>query len=461
MKRSLTGIVVLIILACRLGPVGAYSGEPDETFGNNGLLFLTSDGGSSLDFGSDILARSDGKFYVLGVRKACSVLLRRDADGTPDESFNADGTPGEFRLCSLGAGSVSALALQADGKILVLGSIGGKMSVLRILEGGGLDPEFNASGPLPGTSSVSVAASFGFQLAVQPDGKILAFGVRGGPEQFGFLARWTADGRPDARFGGGGEILFDDRPMSESLGYGGLAVQGDGSIVAGYTEDFFSEDVTGLVFGLLSNGMRNPLFNGGGVAQPTEEEEITVNKLALQKDGKILVTGKLMDGGADYAYIGRLTAFGFPDTGGYGGSWGRSTIPLEPHHSGVDLAVQDDGKALLLGKMNNRFFLLARFTEGGFPDPSFGDQGVQILEAGYDFSASAMDLLPDGKILAVGTANKDIVVARFRGDPAAPKDEPAKEETENNPGDPSGGTGFGTPASVPGAAGCSLRKELP
>ncbi len=462
MKLALTGTFVILALACQLKLAWSYPGEPDETFGNHGLLHITSDSGASLDVGRDVLAQGDGKILVLGMRKGCSALLRRNSDGTPDEAFNSGKTPGETPLCPLGAGSVNAMDLQADGKIVVLGSIGEKLTVLRLLASGELDTSFNANGSLPGSSSVSTSATFGFSIMVQPDGKVLALGTRGGPEQIGILARWKTDGRLDSTLGGGGEILIDYHPNIEQNGFRGLGLQSNGTMVAGNTRGDYSTGLTGLVYGFTANGGLNSLFDGGGIAQPTDEEEITITNLALQADDKILITGKLTDGGADYAYIGRLTSFGFPDTGVYGGGWGRSTIPLDPHHAGVDLAVQDDGKALLLGKIHNQSFLVARFTEEGYPDMSFGDQGVQILEAGYDFSASAIDLQTDGKLLAVGTVNKDIVLARFHGDPvAAPVENPGPlPDVEAGDDSEAGKPAAEAPAS-PAAVGCSLRKDLP
>lgn len=69
---------------------------------------------------------------------------------------------------------------------------------------------------------------------------------------------------------------------------------------------------------------------------------------------------------------------------------------------------QPDGRVLVPG--SNYFFhgnaqiMLARFTRGGRPDPTFGDNGRERLGLRWNFDPSAVQVQPDGRILVAGGA---------------------------------------------------------
>src|SRR6185312_7554259 len=106
-----------------------------------------------------------------------------------------------------GADQANAAVLQADGKIVVAGSLGPVLFagedflVARYLPDGSLDPSFGEAG--------RVITDFGgrdFAAAViqQPDGKIVVAGAaRSGGAPFGAvaLARYLPDGSLDREFG--------------------------------------------------------------------------------------------------------------------------------------------------------------------------------------------------------------------------------------------------------------------
>jgi uncharacterized delta-60 repeat protein len=111
-------------------------GTADVSFGA-GTADGTPDGSVSLSFGAGddklkgLLVQADGKILIAGSNTAAdgssnAVVARLNSNGALDSSFgedSSDGTPNGVVSISLGSGddSAEALALQADGKILIAG----------------------------------------------------------------------------------------------------------------------------------------------------------------------------------------------------------------------------------------------------------------------------------------------------------------------------------------------------
>ncbi|HUM11297.1 MAG TPA: hypothetical protein VLT82_10150 [Myxococcaceae bacterium] len=107
-----------------------------------------------------------------------------------------------------GASMLNAMAVQADGRILLGGSSesaepghGSRLHVHRLLADGRSDPAFGSAGGVDvGLGALSCAAD---ALAIQGDGKIVAAGGCNASGEKGtiFLARFEVDGGLDGRFG--------------------------------------------------------------------------------------------------------------------------------------------------------------------------------------------------------------------------------------------------------------------
>ena len=220
-----------------------------------------------------------------------------------------------------------ALAVQADGKILV----GGDFSKLG---GGGTGTTTrNRIGRLNADGSIDASLnpnpnSYVYAFALQPDGKILVGGAFSTPRLFAF--RLNGDGSLDASFdpGADGEIYA-------------VAVQADGKILVG---GYFSKLGGGgvgtttrkHVGRLNANGSLDTGFNPGASGP--------VLTLAVQADGKILVGGSFATlggggSGTSRSDIGRLNADGSVDASFNPGA--NSNLNA--------LAVQPDGKILVGG----------------------------------------------------------------------------------------------------------------
>jgi uncharacterized delta-60 repeat protein len=82
------------------------------------------------------------------------------------------------------------------------------------------------------------------------------------------------------------------------------------------------------------------------------------------------------------------------------------------------VAIQPDGKIVAAGVANGGF-ALARYSQDGSLESQFGTGGKLTVDFGSDDKVSALALQPDGKIVAVGSADRlDFAIARVNGDGA-------------------------------------------
>jgi uncharacterized delta-60 repeat protein len=246
-----------------------------------------------------------------------SRVARLLPDGSLDASFSA----------GLGAnGTITDLALQPDGKVLVVGDfttmVGQpRQHIARLHSDGTLDSTFD-----PGTGANNTI----YRLTLAPDGKLLVGGffssVSGHPT--GYLARLNADGSVDTSFVSG---------VSNYVAR--IAVQPDGRLVVGGDFAFVHGVPRTHLARLESDGMLDISFDpiSGG----------SVRAIAVQPDGKLIVGGFFSDlGGMPQGKIGRLNPDGSADATFDTGSGVTG--------SGVfHLAVQPDGKIVIGGSFNS------------------------------------------------------------------------------------------------------------
>lgn len=128
--------------------------------------------------------------------------------------------------------------------------------------------------------------------------------------------------------------------------------------------------------------------------------------LAIQNDGKIIVVGKTYAGTNYDIAIARYNTNGTLDnTFGYGGLIVKNLQNYDD--IGQAVILQPDGKILITGTTFNgsfiRDFCLLRYNSDGNPDNSFGVNGVVIADVGNIFEyATCLDLQTDGKIIVGG-----------------------------------------------------------
>jgi uncharacterized delta-60 repeat protein len=383
------------------GNFQSLGGQP-----RNGIGRLNSDGSidSAFNPGTNgfsprvltIVLQADGKILVggnfqsLGGQRRTS-LGRLNPDGSVDPAVNP---------FLANDASVAALALQADGEILV----GGNFSVLggsarnglgRLLPNGSSDPndcpDDRFSPALGGVVST---------IAVQPDNKILvgtffiAFGGQPG--------RLNEDGSLDAAF----------NPHTDPSIVRVIAVQPDSKILVGGDFGMLDGQVRNLIGRLNADGSLDTSFNASAIfpepdflsipgnssinVGPARSAFLSVLAIAVQADGKILAGGSFILGGNQtLRNFGRLNPDGSRDT----------TFNTDANSPVNAIAVQADGKILVGGgftTFNGQPRTgIARLNADGSLDSTFN-----VGEPGIDAGLSAIALQPDGKILIGGSFTK-------------------------------------------------------
>lgn len=175
---------------------------------------------------------------------------------------------------------------------------------------------------------------------MQADGKILVGESVAGATSSAFLvARLNTDGTLDAGFGTGGSVTLADPAGDETLQ--AIAVQADGRILVGGSLVDAHSDSHPVVLRLMANGSLDPTFNGTGKAALAGIG--SVNDLAVMTDGRI-VLGMDLDG---HAAAGVLHADGTPDATVAGTGVMSSAWPVAD--SALDLDLRADGTFLLGG----------------------------------------------------------------------------------------------------------------
>ncbi len=292
------------ILSLALGQsLHAHPGDLDPTFGQNGTAIIQIPGVSSVESGNAVAVQPDGKVVIAGSADNNLAILRLNADGTKDTSFGSGGKVSANFSGNYNVGN--AVAVLPNGKIMVAGSANTSNNietflVARYLTNGVLDTTFGISGFTnisfgnPANSSSQASA-----MAIQPDGKIVLVGstfVYGNPDTFA-VARLNADGSLDSTFGTGGKVITFPSSNSDSAA-NAVVLQSDGKIlVAGFSDGLSPYGyIQFTVARYLTNGSLDSTFGTNGLMSVGHNNrDCVAYGIALQSNGKIIVGGQLDD----------------------------------------------------------------------------------------------------------------------------------------------------------------------
>lgn len=274
-----------------------------------------------------------------------------------------------------------AVALQSDGKILTVGttaiSAGTVVALTRHLRDGGLDPSFGNGGKV--ITQVGARGDSARAVAVQADGKIVVAGwtdATGTDANF-LVLRYRTDGTLDPGFADAGRFIL---PTFTNAGAGNgtdrahaVAIQADGKIVAAGTT-LTSTSTTGQDFALIrlnADGTLDASFGQGGLVtvpvNPANWDNATA--VARQADGKLLLGGWSY---RDNSSAGDFVALRLLPSGALDTQFGENGIAIRPVAAGTradnarGMVLQSDERvptvrAILGGEVsgsNNDFGLL-------------------------------------------------------------------------------------------------------
>lgn len=368
--------------------------------------------------------QSDGKILMAGVSSPNVndndfTLIRLDLNGNLDTTFSDDGVATANPLGT--SNTARALFIQPDGKIVVAGHSIGSFQIARFNSDGTIDTTFNALGGQPGMIDVNVNSGFddrAMAVALAPDGKIIVAGEINTSAILKDVAviRLNQDGTRDLSFGVGG--LFQKNTGSTSESARAVTVLPDGKILLA-TNAFEDTNEDFAVIRLNATGTADLSFGGDGMVVfdfgPAND---LANSLAVQVDGKIVVTGSASNGLNTDIGIMRLNSDGTPDTTFSGD--GRLTVAAGTgNDAGNSVKIQPDGKIIVGGfaTNTNRDLVTIRVNADGTLDaaPLWGIGGISVTDLGGAESINAIAIQPNGRVVAVGESNGNLLAARFVG----------------------------------------------
>ena len=399
----------------------AAAGDLDPTFGTVGMV--TTDISRSTDIANAVAVQADGKLVVVGQTYKNNdfsgedfVVTRYNTDGTLDTTF---GRGGKVRTDFPGLAAVpSSVVIQSDGKIVVAGgafplfTFLGNFELVRYNPNGSLDRSFGNGGIVTTTFP---EGSYAFDVALQPDGKIIAAGTvfvdfnPGDISDTDFaLARYNSDGSLDTTFGNGGTLMTDFFGNEDDAF--SVLIQPDGKIVAVGSANNPASYYDFAAVRYLSNGTIDTTFGVAGKVSTDfgDQNFDRARSAALQSDGRIVAAGFAIsqNGGVQNFAVARYTSNGILDTTFSGD--GKTQIDFgNCCQSATKLLLQSDGKIITVGGSNGESgeddFLLARLSPRGSLDNTFGVGGqVRTSFGDLNSGANGAALQSDGKIVAVG-----------------------------------------------------------
>ena len=364
---------------------------------------------------------------------AAFAIERFDGDGRLDSSFGAGGrvrTPFEA-----GQASATGLAVMPDGRFVVAGDIdisgsqGELVAVARYRPDGTLDPTFSGDGKVnarfPGAEHYTVSA-----VALQSDGRIVVGGTvvrANGDSAFG-LMRFTTDGAVDSTFGtqnGGVETTTSLQQFNTAGNHAAtlndLAVDPLDRIVAVGDMAVFGGFRVLAAVRYVARGQRNANFSGDGIATldvPGPFVE-TAEAVVRQSDGKLALGGwgnvRLSDG----RIRSRMIAARFSDLGGLdttftSNGFSVDQIAGEGFYETHALFYDPQRRTILAGgfarpdsqsSLGDQFAFI-RYSDSGFPDTLFNGNGrmLQNLTPQADRVTTIVSEV-GGTLVAGGSAN--------------------------------------------------------
>jgi uncharacterized delta-60 repeat protein len=426
-KRHAHGRLCLEPLERRLLLSG---GALDSNFGTGGIATAPIFGPTTDSANSVAVQQTDGKILVAGITSLANSLseielTRCTPKGSLDTSFGRGGSVlTDFQVGESTAGGV---AIQADGKIVVAGTINGRdFAVARYNTSGSLDASFGTGGEVT-TSFGLTALAAASALVIQPDGKIVAAGNFSSSEFA--VVRYNTNGSLDTSFGNGGKLTTAFGATTSFAS--GMTLQPDGKIVVAGTASVGTNTDDFVVARYDTNGGLDTSFGSGGKVTTSFGSSMfaVAAGVAIEPHtGAIVVAGRA---NGDFALARYNVSNGSLDT--TFGSGGEVTTSFGSNFNiGGALLIQTNGDIVETGSTinnaNGNFneaFALARYKAvDGSLDTSFGNGGTVTTSFGSNPSRdSSAALQSDGRIVALGTveisgpsSGGNLALARYNTD---------------------------------------------
>jgi uncharacterized delta-60 repeat protein len=449
-RRLVLAIALLVLVAAAPGVAGGQTNWLDPALGGKPVVV---DLGPGKDTAAALVVQPDGRTIVVGTSNSAQegdgnsdmAVLRFGRDGALDPTFGAGGKV--FLDNMHGVEEGKAVALQADGKIVVAGTARvwngaqelPQMAVARLDQNGRLDPAFNGGKLM--ILRHEMAMSSASAVTLQPDGKIVAAGSANVLYDVGrhlsdvAVLRLTTVGSPDLSFGDAG-LATSGSGYDQDDSARFVAVRPDGRIVTAGTMSTSSFSGPPPTYQLLaqytSTGVPDAAFGrdgiainpGGNTLQAVLRPDgtvVTAGAADVTRTGRWLtrsmaVTAYRVDGSLDTRFgVGGKTVTDAPPSfrDGTGFAGGAS--------AGESIALDARGRLVVAGTaygFGNGDAAAVRYNSAGGLDSAFGRAGWMMTDvASGDEQFTAVGLLPGGGIFAAGTTvhgdSQDIIFAIY------------------------------------------------
>jgi uncharacterized delta-60 repeat protein len=376
---------------------------------NNGFYVYSSDTSGNETF----LATSAGSPYndTTGLSYYYQVAgVNGPLPGTRSiEQFQNNGASGAG---SNNVGRWADIAIQSDDKYVVVGQSQGinpHIVMARYNSDSSIDTGFGTGGFVTLTESYN---TFGLNVAIQTDGKILISGIDSSASAHVILARYTTTGALDATFGSGGITVTLTSTFGGNLGSADpnirapIALDTGGNIYLA-VPSFQSAAFHIILARYTSAGVLDTTFNGTGFVVSIAGYPYAIK--IQPSDGKILVGGSDNSSPNKQILLARYLTTGALDVSlataiNYGPAVADARIRRIDIDSGNNIVV------VCLGSTTNNRFAMVRYTSAVALDGTFGTGGLATHDFGggtnhYSeaYSVIAITSGPNaGKYLAVG-----------------------------------------------------------
>ncbi|WP_158220533.1 delta-60 repeat domain-containing protein [Kineosporia sp. A_224] len=340
----------------------------------------------------DVLVQADGKIVVVGSSGADAALVRYLPNGALDTTFSGDGK----QKTNFGGSTdaIKAVVQQPDGKLVTAGTTGSQAVVARYTAAGVLDTTFSGDGWAVETPSAGVIVDNSAEdVLVQADGSIAAVGPF-------HVSRWTSTGAPSA-------LLPSGQNFDGGEGYRRIARLSTGDYVIAGSSDCNSAVVSRITAaGAFDLGFAANTGAFVGV-RAVGLSVLAGDKVAVVSDGwqssectrspGVVLERYLADGHHDSTF--GTAGAKVVDTG----AWPTGAKGV----AATGASVMPDGRIVVVGQT-----WVARFTASGTLDTTFSGDGVALVGTPV---GAAVAVQPDANPVVGATSSGNVAAVRFLG----------------------------------------------
>ena len=390
---------VLFLVGISRSDAAGTAGQLDAGFGTGGVVRQPVATGSSIEV---VAQQSTGKL-VTGRRDSNGWWFRRYlVDGTLDTTF---GVGGAVSLFGTSSGSFEHMAVDSSDRIVAVGRTAGTpppVTIVRLNSEGSLDATFGSGGVAQILVSGSPLAQ---AVAIQADGSVVVAGgltvtttvrKKTTSSREEFVLRTTPSGSLDTSFGVGG-VAVNATIANYDVYPGALAIQSSGDIVVGGRQAA-GGSLPWILTRFHANGSIDTAFG-------TVTRAAYIRGIALDTSDRILVCG--WAGNPSPVLVARYLPGGAVDTTYGSGGLASASNGMNAGATAIRVANGLAYVTAALGASPSVRTTAVRFLGDGTVDSGFGSGGFAQLvgEPGIDYDCSlGVGAVVDGvgNVVAVG-----------------------------------------------------------